>query len=655
LLASAVSSHAVERIPIEDFSRAPSFSRARLSPDGGQIAYVADHNGRPKLHVLDVAGKSTVRINLGEEQLINGFQKELETFVWVGNRRLLLSTTVNDARFGVIALNSDGRRTVAISGLEKSSDLQLVGNSRVAPSWAREVVHVFNDAAGTVLMLDRHETTPGSFNRPDIITVNTLTGLSRTILKNPGEVARWGFDFAGVARLGFLSHGDLSGLIYRDSEAAPWQTILPLKDRRDELRMLAFDAAHNQVFVAALTENKRWAPFPLDTANGQLGKPLIADATYDIMPDRFVPSLDGVALAGPVFSQAKQSMVGFRYYTEAARVKWFDQEFSGYQQAVDKNLPNTVNLIVDQSMDGKRFLWFSFSDQDPGSYSLLDTEKRSFTQIGKRMAWIKPDQMAAMLAIKYAARDGLMIHGYLTVPVGYKPKDLPLIVMPHGGPWVRDVWGFDPLVQLLANRGYAVLQMDYRGSTGYGDELYQEAKRQIGGKIQDDIEDATRWAIAAGVADPKRIAIMGSSYGGYSTLFALGRSPDLYRCGISIAGVTDWPAMYEDSDVAENKAAKRYWQEQIGDPNKDDLRNISPVNFADKIVARVLIIQGKKDQRVPQDQAKRMIAALEKEGRKPESLFLSDVGHNFGNERKRTETYSRIITFLEANLGPGVP
>jgi dipeptidyl aminopeptidase/acylaminoacyl peptidase len=286
---------------------------------------------------------------------------------------------------------------------------------------------------------------------------------------------------------------------------------------------------------------------------------------------------------------------------------------------------------------------------------LLDTEKRSFTQIGKRMAWIKPDQMAAMLAIKYAARDGLMIHGYLTVPVGYKPKDLPLIVMPHGGPWVRDVWGFDPLVQLLANRGYAVLQMDYRGSTGYGDELYQEAKRQIGGKIQDDIEDATRWAIAAGVADPKRIAIMGSSYGGYSTLFALGRSPDLYRCGISIAGVTDWPAMYEDSDVAENKAAKRYWQEQIGDPNKDDLRNISPVNFADKIVARVLIIQGKKDQRVPQDQAKRMIAALEKEGRKPESLFLSDVGHNFGNERKRTETYSRIITFLEANLGPGVP
>jgi dipeptidyl aminopeptidase/acylaminoacyl peptidase len=179
---------------------------------------------------------------------------------------------------------------------------------------------------------------------------------------------------------------------------------------------------------------------------------------------------------------------------------------------------------------------------------------------------------------------------------------------------VRDIWGFDPLVQLLANRGYAVLQMNYRGSTGYGDELYQQARKQIGAKIQDDIEDATQWAIQAGVANPQRIAIMGMSYGGYSALFALGRSPGLYRCGISFAGVTDWPAMYEDSDVAESKSAKRYWREQIGDPDKEDLKVISPINFADKITAPVLIIQGKRDARVPQDQARRMIAALETAG-----------------------------------------
>jgi dipeptidyl aminopeptidase/acylaminoacyl peptidase len=264
--------------------------------------------------------------------------------------------------------------------------------------------------------------------------------------------------------------------------------------------------------------------------------------------------------------------------------------------------------------------------------------------------------MAQMLSVKYAARDGLVIHGFLTVPVGHAPKGLPLVVMPHGGPWVRDVWEFNPLVQLLANRGYAVLQMNYRGSPGYGEELYQNAKRQIGGKIQDDIEDATRWAIAAGVADPKRIAIMGGSYGGYSTLFALGRSSELYRCGISFAGVTDWTAFLDKSDVADYKEATRFWREQLGDPDKDRelLRAASPVNFADKIVAPLLIIQGKEDRRVPPDQAKRMIAALEKAGRPPQALFLAEVGHNYGHEKKRTEIFAAIVGFLEKQLGPGV-
>jgi dipeptidyl aminopeptidase/acylaminoacyl peptidase len=198
--------------------------------------------------------------------------------------------------------------------------------------------------------------------------------------------------------------------------------------------------------------------------------------------------------------------------------------------------------------------------------------------------------------------------------------------------------------------------MNYRGSPGYGDELFRKAKLQIGREIQNDIEDATRWAIASGVADPKRIGIYGSSYGGYSALFALGKTPELYRCGISFAGVTDWPAIYEDSDVADNKQARKYWREQIGDPAKDaaGLAAISPVNFAAQITAPVLIIQGKKDRRVPVDQAKRMVSALEQVRRKPESLFLADVAHSYGNEKKRLEIFRAIVAFLEKNLGPGV-
>lgn len=647
---------AIERLPIEDFARTAEVSRAQLSPDGRQLAYVAEHNRINTLHVLDLESRKTFRLNLGEAALADGFYREVGTYTWAGDRRLVLSTQLNDAHYGVIAINSDGGRNIPLTGYENVKELRLVGNSRVPGSQAREVIHVFGDKDCSVLLLDRHENVGGGRNRPDILRMNTTTGIARTVVKNPGEVAVWGVDFDGVARVGLLSHGDLSGLIYRPSETAKWETVLPLKDRRGHLRALGFDKGSERLIVAALTPERRWAPYAMDPATGELGEPLLTDATYDIVPDRHVPSYDGLALVGPIFSKAKRSLLGIKYYTEAARVNWFDQEFALYQRAVDKSLPDTVNLLAGQSDDGKRLLWFSFSDQSPGSYSLLDLEAKALKPLGARMPWINPAKMAPTHAIKYAARDGLVIHGYLTVPAGHEPKGLPLVVMPHGGPWVRDVWGFDPLVQLLANRGYAVLQMNYRGSTGYGDELYQNARREIGGKIQEDIEDGTRWAIAVGVADPRRIAIAGMSYGGYSALFGLGQNPGLYRCGISVAGVTDWLAFLDDSDIDEYRSAKRHWREQLGDPEKDreKLRAASPVNLADQIKAPLLIIQGRSDKRVPQDQAKRMITALAKTGREPESLLMSRLGHNYGDQKQRTEIYTRMVEFLEKHLGPGV-
>lgn len=641
---------AIERLPIEVFARTPETARARLSPDGKRLAFLRDSGNLATVHVLDIEQNKLFRLDQDEALLMNEAKKEVENFTWVGDKRLVLTTSVWGMIYGVVAANWDGTQPAAISGYE---DNKIAVSGR--KFFARKVVHVFNDQDMNILMLDDHLGGPGRRDRPDVLKVDTVSGRSVIEEKNPGEVASWGIDFDGVVRLGILSHGEQKGAIYRENEQAPWRTILPLANRSGEMRPLGFDHANNRMFVAALTKENRWAPFPLDPATGELGEPLLSDPEYDIFPERFVPSMSGVPLVGTIFSRRKKALTGIRYYTETARIKWLDREFAGYQMAIDKNLPDTVNLLVDETADGKRLLWFSYSDQNPGVYSLLDVEKRSIKPLARCRSAINPAQMATSLGVKYQARDGLLIHGYLTVPAGHKVDEkLPLVVMPHGGPWVRDIWGFDPLVQLLANRGYAVLQMNYRGSTGYGDELYQQARKQIGGKIQDDIEDATQWAIRAGVADPQRIAIMGMSYGGYSTLFALGRTPGLYRCGISFAGVTDWPAMYEDSDVAENKSSKRYWREQIGDPNKDDLKVISPVNFADKITAPVLIIQGKRDARVPQDQAKRMIAALEKAGNKPESLFLSDVGHNYGGPKDRLKIYQAMVDFLEKYLGPGV-
>jgi dipeptidyl aminopeptidase/acylaminoacyl peptidase len=257
-----------------------------------------------------------------------------------------------------------------------------------------------------------------------------------------------------------------------------------------------------------------------------------------------------------------------------------------------------------------------------------------------------------MFPIKYKARDGLLIRGYLTVPKGQKPEKLPLVMMPHGGPWARDVWGFDPLVQMLANRGYAVLQVNFRGSIGYGDEFAEKGRKEFGGAVQHDIEDGTRWAIAQGIADPKRVAIVGGSFGGYCALHALGKSRDLYRCGVAMAAVTDWADIIKRADNAEYRLAHQHWIKQLGDPKIDRaaLDAISPVNFAKDIAAPVLLIHGRDDRTVPIAQAKKMASALEAAGRPPSTLYFFGEGHNTSEEKNRIEELKRIESFLAQHM-----
>jgi len=390
-----------------------------------------------------------------------------------------------------------------------------------------------------------------------------------------------------------------------------------------------------------------------DPATGQLGDLILDDPNYDVDPVNFIPS----PFTRPMFSRLKHRLEGVFYVTDGPRFKWLDPDLAAYQAQLDRHLPQTLNLIAGATRDERRFLVYSSSDRDPGSYYVFDADRHTIGRVVSRMPWIKPDLMAHMYPIQYRARDGRVIHGYLTLPNRRERKNLPLVVMPHGGPWVRDIWSFDPLVQMLANRGYAVLQMNYRGSPGYGAEFSRIAKHEVGRGIQDDIEDGTRWVIDHGIADRGRVAIVGASYGGYSTLFALGRSPGLYRCGISIAGVTDWLGIFKGKTSGEYKFAYQHWVEQIGDPKNDAefLRSISPVNFADKMTAPLLIVQGKEDRTVPPKQARMMVAALEKAGRPPKSLFLSGEGHGFTAEKSRIAVFRRIEEFLSINLGPEHP
>ncbi len=638
-------------IPVEDFAREPLFSQMKLSPDGEWVAFLRNYEDKPALFFTNPNAKAKsvpIHIDPGYDE-IEGIREQVRSFEWVNATRVAFTITIwDDILAGVKAIDRDGKHSRAVTGGDASPYSEH-------PLFAYEIVHHFDDPQGNVLMLNRIE--GGSERRlyPDVIEISTLTGRTHVVAKNPGNVTDWGIDHDGKVRLGWTEDNFRYGFIARDDEKSPWER---LKFTAGKMGIIGYDYDNSSLYVSSLSPEKRWAIYRFNPDDDVLNEPLMADPVYDLTYETgYVPAVDGIPLCQLILSDSRRALVGIRYLTEGPKVRWFDPDYAAKQKRIDGTLPGTVNIITSRSKDENRMIVLALSDRDPGTYYLFDFTAGEVRRIAPRMAWIDPARMAPMYPVAYKARDDETIHGYLTLPPGRGRQGLPFIVMPHGGPYVRDVWGFDPLVQFLANRGYAVLQMNYRGSPGYGQSFFEKGRREIGRGIQDDIEDGARWAIAQGFADPRRLAIVGGSYGGFSALFALGHSPDLYRCGVSIAGVTDWLGIFKSRSDPEYKFAYHFWVEHVGDP-KDDLdflESISPVNFADRITAPVLIIQGRDDKTVPPRQAKKMISALEKAGRQPESYFASGEGHGFVGEKARIEEFKRIEDFLARNLGPGAP
>lgn len=634
-------------VPVEKFTEGPAFTRARLSPDGDFLAYIDDSEGDPWLKIADLGSKQVSRVNPGKTR--DGLRKEVPAFQWISDRRISFLTTVWDGDFftGVSAVDCDGDHWKAYSGPDADPN-------STNPLVATKIIHAFGDRDQSVLMLDRGSNEGRDLLYTDVIKVSTRSGAYQTLVKNPGDVVGWVVDRQGVVRLGVTRKAARFGAVYRESAEAPWRKLPLFDESLGKISPLGFDFDGKRLVVAATSERKRRAVYFYDPEKGELGELIAAHDHYDIIPESGAPSIDGVSLAAPISSELAGTVVGVRYLTDGPRVTWFKPTLAAIQALVDKVLPKTVNLITSRSRDEKRMLILSFSDRDPGRYYLLDLrpEKPALSLVGARVPDFPVDQMAPMFPIRYPARDGEAIHGYLTLPPGEKQKGLSLVVVPHGGPNVRDVWGYDPLVQFLASRGYAVLQMDYRGSPGYGTAFYDRGKREIGRGMQTDLEDGTRWAIAQGIADPARIAIVGGSYGDYSALYALGHSPGLYRCGVSIAGVTDWADITRGRKGEEYKFAFLHFKEWIGDPKLDAafLASISPVNFAEKITAPVLLVQGKADRTVPPKQARLMADALARAGHQPQLLSFAEEGHSFKKAKNRTKLFREIELFLAKNL-----
>ena len=386
-------------------------------------------------------------------------------------------------------------------------------------------------------------------------------------------------------------------------------------------------------------------------ATGQLGEVLLQDEAYDFYNNGLA---DGWLYREPVH----HLIIGAVYEREGPNVVWFTEDYRKLQKILNGFFPGLVVRILGSDEAQELFLVATFSDRHPVVYSWVDLKKRTAGLIKNSAPWIDPQRMQPVNIIKFKTRDGRRLDAYLTLPAGAsKQNPPPLVVLPHGGPWARDGWGFDREAQFLASRGYAVLKPNYRGSNGYA-WMFPEADRWDFQKMHDDVTDATKTMIASGLIDGNRVAIMGGSFGGYLALAGVVNEPQLYRCAVTIAGVFDWAQQIKDKQYDQYDSPVFGWLlRKLGDPEQQRERfdAISPVRHVDRVRVPVFVSHGKDDPIADIGQSRRLISELEKNHVPHEAFLVSEEGHGMGHLDNQVELYSRIETFLAKYLGAATP
>jgi acetyl esterase/lipase len=408
----------------------------------------------------------------------------------------------------------------------------------------------------------------------------------------------------------------------------------------------AGDRKNELIVVGPRTEGKPRALQRLDAATGVLGEVVLQDKAYDPM--------DCAIYRHPV----TRTMLGVRYSRSLYQTAWFDPNYADVQKMLTGKFPGQIVQIMGSDQAENRFFIGAYSDRQPVSYSILDIKAKSLALIEESAPWIDPKRMQPTNVMKIKTRDGHQFDAYLTLPAGAsKANPPPLVVLPHGGPWTRDSWGFDGDVQFLASRGYAVLQPNYRGSTGYG-WMYSSDDNWAFRKMHDDVTDAVKTLVKAGLVDPSRLAIMGTSFGGYLAMCGAAFEPDLYRCAITISGVFDWEqAIREKKYDQYDTGVYGILLRNLGNPkvSRDEFDRISPLRHIDMVKIPVFVAHGKDDEVAAVEESRALIAQLGANHVPFESLLVSGEGHGMSNVENQVELYTRVEAFLDKYLKPAQP
>lgn len=619
-LAPVVTAEPPPELPVEIFFKKPNISQVTFSPDGKRIACLVPFERRMNLAVIDLEKKT--------KNLVTNFRdNDVGSLLWANDERIIFTKT-SDGQPGstVYALNRDGTERVLLVGGAAEAGTEQQANSNFRGLLAR----LPNDPKN-MLVLGNLSGAQG----PDVCLMNLKTGKLILEISNPGWVRRWILDRNRVVRAAVAVQGPTTTVLLRDPVKG---TLTPVHTHQEDAQgwmPLSFDGDDRTLFVASNVGRDTTAVYRFDTQTRTMGEMVHGDSVYDV---------DGV-----IWDEPRKKIVAVPTNADRPRFHWLDGESEALQQRIDKSLRDTSNRLLHASPDGSRRLISATSDRDPGVYYLFDSATKKIEELAVLKPGIDPDQMAPMKPVLIKARDGLPLHSYLTLPLGREPKKLPLVLHPHGGPYgIRDSWGFNPEVQFYANRGFAVLQVNFRGSGGYGDKFERAGWKKWGLEMQDDLTDAVNWAIAEGIADPARVVISGASYGGYATMAGLTFTPELYCAGINYLGRVNIGDKISDQ---ETKASQHWFLTRLGDldntADRQRLHDTSPVFFADRINAPVLMAYGKNDTQVRIDQGYGMEAALKKAGKVFEMIVEEKEGHGFRKEELSIAFYTRVDAFLK--------
>jgi dienelactone hydrolase len=481
--------------------------------------------------------------------------------------------------------------------------------------------------------------------RNEVALVNARTGDKKTLSRPAGELVDAAFDRRGELRAVTLLDEPAKGGArtysnwYLPASGAAWQKLAQFGVNEDRWTAAYVPDKPNSLAIYSRIGRDTYAFFAYDTQRRVIGEMLAGHPTEDIL------SVKGTERAS--YEQVVTGGMRTEYV-------WLNGAWGGVQKSVDGVLPGRTNLLSGNPRG--RVLVYSYSDVEPGEWHLLDTQKGTMRRLVRSHPATAGAGMRPMEVMHYPAGDGLNIPAFLTRPAD-AAKNVPLVVLIHGGPWVRDHWEWNPEVQLLAAHGYAVFQPQFRGSTGFGKRFEEAGYNQWGRAMQDDITAGVQALIKQGIADPDRICIVGASYGGYAALWGLARTPELYRCGVSFAGVVDIDLMFYDSVArAHGELVREVLARRVGDAATDGQRfdEVSPLKHADRIRAPVLLIHGADDQRVPLSHALRMKDALERKGKQVEWLRFDEERHGLQYVKDSTLYYQTMLAFLDKYLGnPG--